>query len=97
MRSNLTVYDQYANYSQTPVSQSNYFVHMDKDLFPGPEEFDPDRWVRAAGKGEHLGRFIVAFTKGSRAMPRLDWVDCCKHSIQPCLIHTAVPKLQQVH
>ncbi|OKP12635.1 Trichodiene oxygenase [Penicillium subrubescens] len=50
----------------TPVSQSNYFVHMDRELFPEPEKFDPDRWVRAAEKGEHLGRFIVAFTKGIR-------------------------------
>ena len=51
---------------QTPVSQSNYFVHMDPVLFPEPETFDPERWVRAAEKGEHLSRFIVAFTKGSR-------------------------------
>ncbi|KAJ5939782.1 Benzoate 4-monooxygenase cytochrome P450 [Penicillium verhagenii] len=50
----------------TPVSQSNYFVHMDPTLFPEPEKFDPERWVRAAEKGEHLTRFIVAFTKGAK-------------------------------
>ncbi|KAJ5098746.1 hypothetical protein N7532_005747 [Penicillium argentinense] len=50
----------------TPISQSNYFVHMDETLFPEPHKFDPVRWVRAAKKGEHLSRFIVAFTKGSR-------------------------------
>ncbi|KAJ5713013.1 Benzoate 4-monooxygenase cytochrome P450 [Penicillium malachiteum] len=50
----------------TPVSQSNYFVHMDPTLFPEPEKFDPDRWTRAADKGEHLSRFIVSFTKGSK-------------------------------
>ncbi|KAJ5826070.1 hypothetical protein N7474_003208 [Penicillium riverlandense] len=50
----------------TPVSQSNYFVHMDSTLFPDPGTFDPERWIRAAEKGEYLSRFIVAFTKGSR-------------------------------
>ncbi|KAJ5152129.1 hypothetical protein N7492_010424 [Penicillium capsulatum] len=50
----------------TPISQSNYFVHMDTTLFPDPTRFDPERWVRAAEKGEYLGRFIVSFTKGSR-------------------------------
>ncbi|KAF3384403.1 Trichodiene oxygenase [Penicillium rolfsii] len=50
----------------TPVSQSNYFVHMDKNLFPEPEKFDPGKWVRVPEGGEHLSRFIVAFTKGSR-------------------------------
>ncbi|CAI7611117.1 unnamed protein product [Penicillium glandicola] len=50
----------------TPVSQSNYFVHMDPTLFPEPEKFDPERWIHAAEKGEYLSRYIVSFTKGSR-------------------------------
>jgi cytochrome P450 len=39
---------------------------MDSTLFPEPERFDPERWIRAAENGEYLNRFIVAFTKGSR-------------------------------
>ncbi|CAG8020504.1 unnamed protein product [Penicillium nalgiovense] len=50
----------------TPVSESNYFVHMDPTLFPEPEKFDPERWIRATEKGEYLSRYIVSFTKGSR-------------------------------
>lgn len=39
---------------------------MDPTLFPEPEKFDPERWVQAAEKGEHLTRYIVSFTKGAK-------------------------------
>lgn len=51
---------------QTPVSQSIYFVHMDPDVFPEPNSFNPDRWLEFSQKGERLDRFLVPFTKGSR-------------------------------
>ncbi|KAJ5107325.1 Benzoate 4-monooxygenase cytochrome P450 [Penicillium angulare] len=50
----------------TPISQSVYFVHMDPTLFPEPKKFDPERWIRAEEEGQHLTRFIVSFTKGSK-------------------------------
>ncbi|EIT77631.1 hypothetical protein AO1008_09570 [Aspergillus oryzae 100-8] len=51
---------------QTPVSQSAYFVHMNPQVFPEPESFSPERWIKAAEKGQYLSRFLVAFSKGSR-------------------------------
>lgn len=51
---------------QTPVSQSAYFVHMNPQVFPEPESFNPERWIKAAEKGQYLSRFLVAFSKGSR-------------------------------
>lgn len=55
-----------ANWKQTPVSQSTYFVHTDPTVFPNPHSFDPDRWTRAAKENFALNKYLVNFTKGSR-------------------------------
>jgi hypothetical protein len=51
---------------QTRVSETNYFVLTDPEIFPDPHTFDPDRWLRAAAKGQHLDKYMVNFSKGSR-------------------------------
>ena len=53
-------------FQQTPVSESTYFVHMDEAIFPDPEAYNPDRWIRAAKEGVRLDRYLVSFSKGSR-------------------------------
>ncbi|KAJ5958353.1 uncharacterized protein N7479_005503 [Penicillium vulpinum] len=60
------VYKNHTIPAGTPVSESNYFVLTDPEVFPDPHTFDPDRWLRAAAKGEHLDRYLVNFSKGSR-------------------------------
>ncbi|KAB8235861.1 hypothetical protein ETB97_003341 [Aspergillus alliaceus] len=50
----------------TPVSQSTYFVHTDTNLYPNPEKFDPERWIKAAEEGIPLKKFITNFSQGSR-------------------------------
>ncbi|KAJ6185655.1 hypothetical protein N7519_006956 [Penicillium mononematosum] len=60
------VYKNHTIPAGTPVSETNYFVLTDPEIFPDPHTFDPDRWLRAAAKGEHLDRYMVNFSKGSR-------------------------------
>ncbi|KAK3936257.1 cytochrome P450 [Diplogelasinospora grovesii] len=48
----------------TPVSMSTYFVHMDPEIFPDPASFKPERWIES--RGQHLTKFITAFSRGSR-------------------------------
>lgn len=60
---------------QTLVSQTNYFVLVDPSKFPDPQTFDPERWTRAAAKGERLDRYLVNFSKGSRICLGMKYVD----------------------
>lgn len=52
---------------QTPVSQSTYLINNDPSAFPNPQVFDPERWVKAAQDGVNLDKYMVSFSKGSRA------------------------------
>ncbi|KAJ5343079.1 hypothetical protein MYU51_016283 [Penicillium brevicompactum] len=60
------VYKSYTIPPGTPVSETNYFVLTDPEIFPDPHTFDPDRWLRAAAKGERLDKYMVNFSKGTR-------------------------------
>ncbi|KAJ5416866.1 uncharacterized protein N7487_000416 [Penicillium crustosum] len=60
------VYKNHVIPAGTPVSEIHYFVLTDPQIFPDPHTFDPDRWLRAAAKGEHLDKYMVNFSKGSR-------------------------------
>jgi len=42
-------------------------VLHDPAIFPKPDTFDPDHWLRAAKQGVRFDRYQVAFGKGSRS------------------------------
>lgn len=62
-----TQYQQWTIPAGTPVSQSNYFVNHDPKIFPEPLRFHPERWIEANEKGIRLERYMVSFSRGSRA------------------------------
>ena len=43
----------------------NTFVHLDPQIFPNPESFDPKRWLKE--DSSTLDHYIVAFSKGQRS------------------------------
>lgn len=59
------------------MGSSPFLIHRNATIFPNPEKFDPDRWIRTNGKtatGERLDRYLTAFTKGSRACLGIKYV-----------------------
>ncbi|KAF9883416.1 hypothetical protein FE257_003499 [Aspergillus nanangensis] len=60
------VYKEYVIPPGTLVSETNHFILRDSSIFPDPHSFDPERWLRAAAKGERLDRYLVNFSKGTR-------------------------------
>ncbi|KAE8353260.1 cytochrome P450 [Aspergillus coremiiformis] len=50
----------------TPVSETTYFIHMDRHYFPDPHTFNPRRWLGTAEERRNLESMIVSFSKGSR-------------------------------
>ncbi|KAL6915276.1 hypothetical protein FSST1_006771 [Fusarium sambucinum] len=48
------------------VSMSSWLIHRNKEYFPDPAKFDPDRWVNASDP-QSLHKAFVPFGKGSRA------------------------------
>ncbi|KAL4797409.1 cytochrome P450 [Aspergillus venezuelensis] len=47
------------------VSMSSWMMHNDKNLFPNPEKFDPERWLDPA-RAKLLEKNLFSFGKGSR-------------------------------
>lgn len=50
----------------TPVGMTSTLIHQNADIFPNPLEFVPERWLDAKDR-QHLERYLVPFSKGSRA------------------------------
>ncbi|KAK8123580.1 Cytochrome P450 monooxygenase sdnE [Apiospora kogelbergensis] len=60
-------YQDWAIPAGTPVSQMNWVVNNDPNIFPQPLEFRPDRWIEAERAGIRLDRYMVSFMRGSRS------------------------------
>ncbi|PBK62146.1 cytochrome P450 [Armillaria solidipes] len=49
----------------TVVGMGTSFILMNKDIFPEPEVFNPDRWIQSDSPS--LDRYLVPFSRGPRA------------------------------
>ncbi|ATZ50413.1 hypothetical protein BCIN_05g07640 [Botrytis cinerea B05.10] len=59
------VVDGYFMPAGTSISQSIHSLHHNASIFPSPEKFDPERWIKDEEK--ELEKYFAPFSKGSRA------------------------------
>ncbi|KAJ3521437.1 hypothetical protein NMY22_g12317 [Coprinellus aureogranulatus] len=59
----------------TVVAMSHFFMHANPDIFPEPEKFDPERWLKE--DSVELANYLVPFSKGQRQCigMNLGWVE----------------------
>jgi len=51
----------------TPISFSGYMINGNKDIFPKPDEFRPERWLTENGtRHKELDGYLFSFGKGTR-------------------------------
>lgn len=51
----------------TTISMSTWIQHNDSSIFPEPQKFKPGRWLGEDSARIRLERYLVPFSKGSRA------------------------------
>ena len=51
----------------TPIGMTSMINHWNKDLFPNPDEFTPERWLIEGQPNYQLQKKLIAFGKGSRS------------------------------
>ncbi|KAF4960058.1 hypothetical protein FSARC_10553 [Fusarium sarcochroum] len=51
----------------TPIGMTSMINHWDKEIFPNPDEFIPERWLENGKPNYKLQKLLIAFGKGSRA------------------------------
>ncbi|KAI4200234.1 MAG: hypothetical protein LQ350_004092 [Teloschistes chrysophthalmus] len=51
----------------TRVGMAIYHIHHNPSIFPEPKVFDPERWLQSPEKMVESNKFLVPFSRGSRA------------------------------
>ncbi|KAF4448029.1 hypothetical protein F53441_8504 [Fusarium austroafricanum] len=51
----------------TPIGMTSMINHWNKELFPDPDEFIPERWLDNGKLNYKLQKLLISFGKGSRA------------------------------
>ena len=46
---------------------TSIFIHDNPTIFPEPKEFRPERWLKGDSTKERLDKYLVNFSKGTRA------------------------------
>jgi len=60
----------------TKIGMSSYIVHTNAEIFPDPDRFNPERWLRVDEGGKNLDSFLVTFSRGRRSCVGINLAWC---------------------
>lgn len=58
----------------TRVGVAIYHIHYNPSIFPEPKVFDPERWLQSPEKMVESNKYLVPFSRGSRACAGIKYV-----------------------
>lgn len=58
------------------VSMSAWLMHRNAESFPDPLQFNPDRWLGSVESVRRAERYLVPFSRGSRACVGMNLAYC---------------------
>jgi cytochrome P450 len=51
----------------TAISMSHFIQHRNANIFPKPDDFNPDRWIQDSERSSKLEKYLVNFSRGARS------------------------------
>ncbi|PYH90327.1 cytochrome P450 [Aspergillus ellipticus CBS 707.79] len=77
------------------VGMSPAITHHNEDIFPDSHAFRPERWLDAEGRrNTELERYLLSFSKGSRACIGMNLAFCELHLVLTALVIRVFPHMQ---
>ncbi len=58
----------------TPIGMTSVINHSNEEIFPDPDEYTPERWIKEGQPNYALEKSIISFGKGSRSCIGMQYV-----------------------
>ncbi|ENH75833.1 Trichodiene oxygenase [Fusarium oxysporum f. sp. cubense race 1] len=76
----------------TPIGMTSMINHWDKEIFPNPDDFTPERWLEGGRPNFKLQKLLIAFGKGSRACIGENLAYCEVYIMAALLAFRVIPR-----
>lgn len=80
----------------TPIGMTSMINHWNKELFPNPDEFVPERWLVEGQQNYQLQKNLIAFGKGSRSCIGENLAYCELYHMAALIAFRVIPRARLV-
>nr|WGZ60588.1 cytochrome P450 [Fusarium tricinctum] len=76
----------------TPIGMTSMINHWNKEIFPNPDDFTPERWLDNGKPNYKLQKLLISFGKGSRACIGENLAYCEVYIMAALLAFRVIPR-----